>query len=112
MSLEWGPATQAAAKRLADAISASARNKAHRRLAERAAKGEFTDYSDAHTCPITTLYSMCRRLGLNDIADRLKNGDFDATPEESDEWARSSSGQSAFAKLSPAMRKSLGDPNA
>jgi hypothetical protein len=37
-------------------------------------------------------------------------GEFDATREESDEWARSPAGQEAAKHLSPEMRKALGLP--
>ncbi len=36
------------------------------------------------------------------------DGGFDATKEESDEWARSPSGQEAAKRLPPEMRKLLG----
>jgi hypothetical protein len=45
---------------------------------------------------------------LHSIADRLANGEFDASKEESDEWARSPSGQAIAAELSPEMREVIG----
>ena len=82
----------------------------HDKLAARAATGEFDDFADTHVCPITELHRLCRKYGLNELAERVANGEFDATKEESDEWAASPSGQAAFAMLSLDMRKALGDP--
>lgn len=103
-----GPATKATADRLAAAIREAATETRHHRLAERAATGEFADYGDAHACPITECHRLCRQFGLRSIADRLASGEFDASKEESDEWARSPSGQSIAAELSPEMRAVVG----
>lgn len=108
MSIQWGPATKAAAERQAAAIRAVATEARHHKLADRAAAGEFTDYADTHACPITELHRLCRQYGLHAIADRVANGDFDATKEESDEWAKSASGQGIAKELSPEMRDVLG----
>jgi hypothetical protein len=108
MSLDWGPATKAAAERQAAAIRAVATEARHQRLAERAEHGEFTDYADTHTCPITELHRLCRQYGLHGLADRVANGEFDATAEESDEWAKSPSGQEIAKGLSPEMRAVIG----
>lgn len=99
-----GPATKATADRLAAAIRSAATERRHHRLAERASTGEFADYSDAHACPITECHRLCRQYGLHDIAERLAAGEFDATKEEADEWARSPSGQEIAKELSPEMR--------
>lgn len=108
MSVQWGPATKAAAERQASAIRAVATEARHHKLADRAAAGEFTDYADTHACPITELHRLCRQYGLHAIAERVANGDFDATKEESDEWAKSASGQDIAKELSPEMRDVLG----
>lgn len=108
MAIEWGPATKATAERLANAIRDAATEPRHHRLADRAAKGEFSDYGDDHACPITECHRLCRQYGLHSIADRLADGEFDASMAESEEWARSQSGQSVAAELSPAMRELFG----
>lgn len=110
MALEWGPATRAAAERQAAAIREVATEPRHHKLAERAASGEFTDYYDAHECPITALFHLCRNYGLHTIAERVALGEFDGTHEESEEWAKSPSGQGIAAELSPGMRALLGLP--
>jgi hypothetical protein len=43
---------------------------------------------------ITILIKLCE-----DLRKRHASGDFDATTEESDEWAASAEGQSTLAKL-------------
>lgn len=58
-------------------------------LADRAATGEFDDYADVHVCGPTALYLELRAMGAFKFADRVARGEFDATPEESEEWARS-----------------------
>lgn len=103
-----GPATKATADRLATAIREVATEARHHKLADRAASGEFGDYADTHTCPITELHRLCRQWGLHSLADRVANGEFDASKDESDEWACSTSGQAAARELSPAMREVIG----
>jgi hypothetical protein len=77
-------------------------------FAKRAETGEFDDYADTYVCPITQLHSELIAAGFTKFAARVANGEFDATKEESDEWARSPSGQEAAKHLSPEMRKVLG----
>jgi hypothetical protein len=77
-------------------------------FAKRAETGEFDDYADTYTCPITQLHSELSAAGFTKFAARVANGEFDATKEESDEWARSPSGQDAARRLSPEMRKVIG----
>lgn len=108
MSIAWGPATKAAAERQAAAIREVATETRHHKLADRAASGEFTDYADTHACPITELHRLCRQFGLNALAGRVADGEFDATKDESDEWAKSSSGQEIARELSPDMRAVVG----
>lgn len=68
-------------------------------FAVRAATGEFDDYADTYVCPITQLYTELVKAGFIKFANRVAVGEFDATPEESDEWARSPEGQATFAHL-------------
>lgn len=77
-------------------------------FAKRAETGEFDDYADTYVCPITQLHAELTAAGFIKFASRVANGEFDATKEESDEWARSLSGQNAARQLSPEMRKVLG----
>jgi hypothetical protein len=57
-------------------------------LATRAETGEFDDYGDAHPCGPTALFHELMRLGFTRFAARVRDGEFDATLEESEEWAR------------------------
>lgn len=77
-------------------------------FAKRAETGEFDDYADTYACPITQLHNELVAAGFTKFAARVANGEFDATKEESDEWARSESGQAAAKMLSPEMRQALG----
>jgi hypothetical protein len=77
-------------------------------FAKRAETGEFDDYAETYVCPITQLFQELTAAGFSKFAARVANGEFDATKEESDEWARSPSGQAAAKDLSPEMRKVLG----
>lgn len=77
-------------------------------FAKRAETGEFDDFaipSDAaYACPILQLHGELTRAGFTKFAARVANGEFDATKEESDEWAMSPDGQETFKLLSPEMR--------
>lgn len=57
-------------------------------LAKRAETGEFDDYGDHHICGPTALHNVLRNNGLHDFAKRVASGEFDATLDESEEWAR------------------------
>lgn len=90
------------------AIASRANATKYEAFAVRAQTGEFDDYADTYVCPITQLYSELMAAGLTQFARRVVAGEFDATKEESDEWARSPSGQDAAKMLSPEIRKVLG----
>ncbi len=77
-------------------------------FAKRAETGEFDDYADTYVCPIMQLHGELMSAGFTKFAARVANGEFDATKEESDEWARSPSGQEAAKQLPPEMREVLG----
>lgn len=98
----------AAELRKIGAIASPANAKKYEAFAARAETGEFDDYADTYVCPITQLHSELIAAGFTKFATRVAAGEFDATKEESDEWARSPSGQEAAKQLSPGMRKVLG----
>ena len=98
-----------AAELRAVAAKASPDNAAkYEAFAKRAETGEFDDYADTYVCPITQLYTELSNAGFHKFATRVATGEFDATKEESDEWARSPSGQAAAQQLTPEMRQLLG----
>jgi hypothetical protein len=90
------------------AITSAGRAALYEEFAKRAETGEFDDYADTYACPITQLYTELSGAGFHKFASRVANGEFDATTEESDEWARSPSGQAAARELSPEMRRFFG----
>lgn len=57
-------------------------------LVIRAVGGAFHDYKSESATPIIDLVRECERRGLYRIARLAREGEFDATREESDEWAR------------------------
>lgn len=61
----------------------------YRALAARAETGEFDDYADVHVCGPTALFNLLRAHGLNKFAARVAAGEFDASIDESEAWARS-----------------------
>jgi hypothetical protein len=77
-------------------------------FARRAETGEFDDYADTYICPITQLHNELHTAGFHAFAQRVANGEFDATKEESDEWAASPAGQEALSQLTPALREAMG----
>jgi len=77
-------------------------------FAKRAETGEFDDFGSMYDCPITQLHSELTAAGFTKFAARVANGEFDATKEDSDEWARSPDGQAIAKELSPEMRRVLG----
>ena len=58
-------------------------------LADRAETGEFDDYGDVHMCGPTALHQELLAAGFTKFAARVASGEFDATIEESEAWARS-----------------------
>lgn len=68
-------------------------------LVARAEADFYHDFLSPIATPCMQLMADLRRLGLDDLAARHLNGDFDATKEESDEWAESPDGQAAFSAL-------------
>lgn len=98
----------AAELRKVAAIASTENAAKYEAFAKRAETGEFDDYADTYACPITQLYTELKAAGFDKFAGRVANGEFDATKEESDEWARSPSGQAIAKDLPPEMRKLLG----
>lgn len=58
-------------------------------LAEEAARGVYDDYESELTFPLMTLVHRLREQispAADQLIERVKDGDFDATSEEADEW--------------------------
>ncbi len=84
------------ADRLADALKEA---NAPITMVVRARQAYYDDYRSPLPMPINQLVADCRAAGLNDIAERAINGEFDGTKEESDAWAASEEGQATFREL-------------
>lgn len=69
-------------------------------LVARAEAGEFHDFDSQSATPIIDLVNICRTYGLHSIVSRAISGEFDATREESEAWARSPEGQETIRQLS------------
>lgn len=76
-------------------------------LAKRAETGEFDDYGTAHVCGPTALHSILCAHGQHKFAARVAAGEFDATDEESDEWANGPEGREAMKAFPPDVRAAL-----
>lgn len=60
----------------------------------------FHDYRSKSATPLIDLYRKCRQLGLHEVAENVKKGKYDATKEESDDWAKNTEeGREAEATL-------------
>lgn len=78
----------AAELRAVAAVSKPDRASLYEGLAGRAQTGEFDDYGDAHVCGPSALHAELIRIGADKFAHRVAQGEFDASPEESEAWAR------------------------
>lgn len=68
-------------------------------LVEKARASVFHDFKSESATPIVNLVLECEAAGLTEIANQARNGAFDATKLESDEWASSEDGQAAMKTL-------------
>lgn len=72
--------------------------------AKRAEEGWFNEYFGRFECPQLTLLHDLVIYGKHDLAERVRNGEFDAGPEEAEEWANSPEGRAVsgmVAQLDP-----------
>jgi len=79
------------------------------RLAQRADKGEFSDYTTPHIAPQHVLVAELERAirfklvdnlqGVADMKNAVIAGEYDSTPEESAAWGNSEDGKAALASL-------------
>jgi hypothetical protein len=93
------PTPMRTADKLAAAVRAVATDPRHEHLAARAAEGYYDDYESPLAAPIHALVTDARAVGLAEIAERAMRGEFDATAEEAEAWARSPEGQAAAVQL-------------
>ena len=69
------------------------------KMAERASWGRYDDFESVSATPSIDLVRALSLAGRTDLADRARQGEWDATPEEAEEWARSPEGQRTLADL-------------
>lgn len=55
-------------------------------LIRNAQNGMYDDFESSEVNPIMTLVQDCRCAGLEPIAQRAMNGEFDASNEEAEAW--------------------------
>jgi len=67
----------------------------------RATADHFHDFKSASATPIMDLVAACEAAGLHAVAERAKDGEFDADPSESVEWVRSRDGQATLTSSPP-----------
>ncbi len=82
--------------RLADALTLVG---APADMIQRAKEGYYDDFKSPLPMPLHQLVMDCHEHDLEDIAQRVIDGEFDSTKEESDAWAASPEGQQTFAEL-------------
>lgn len=88
---------------LAEALDAQG----FKQLAKRARKHEFHDFRSPHALPqheLVAELSEFQRQSAERLKMRVIEGEFDATKEESDEWAASPEGQAAMEALGASAR--------
>jgi len=91
-----------------DKLAAALREVGLDEMADKAATGYYHDYLSPLATPAITLVNDLAvaasrgdhfKVGIIALRKRVINGDFDATSEESDDWAASEDGQAAFRSL-------------
>lgn len=97
-----------------DKLAAALRDAGLEAMAAKAAEGYYHDFLSPLATPCLQLAEDLMLVGSDAaLAIRLRHldGEFDATKEESDEWAKSADGKAAFDQLSPSVRAVLGAPH-
>jgi hypothetical protein len=67
--------------------------------APQARGGFYDEFKSDLATPIVQLVQDARKAGVEGIAERAIDGEFDATPEEGDEWMMSPEGQELMQQL-------------
>jgi hypothetical protein len=73
-------------------------------MAAKAATGYYHDFLSPLDLPTVTLADDLAKAGAWALRQRVINGDFDASREESEEWAASPEGQETMAELTRGKR--------
>lgn len=89
-------------KAVEQAIGVDRGKKASKRqqaLLRRIGQDYYHDYFGVPAFSTLALVNALYSRGLGELVERVKQGEFDATPAEADEWARSPEGQAAYRAL-------------
>lgn len=91
-----------------DLLAEALRELGLQEMADRAATGWYHDFLSPLDAPCMTLVNDLavaagrypeHKGAIMALRQRVMNGDFDASPAESDDWAKSPEGRETFAKL-------------
>ena len=85
-----------------DLLASALRSIGCEEMALKAEVGYYDDFLSPLAMPITALLRDLDRLRTDEamaLRRRVMNGEFDATPEESEAWAKSPDGQQVLGKL-------------
>lgn len=89
------PLPASTAKLVSELVIAEASND----LLDNARNGLYHDFTSPLAFPISQLVADLDAAGLSTMARRARDGEYDATPAESDDWAASAEGQATFREL-------------
>lgn len=91
-----------------DVLAAALRDAGLQEMAERAAEGYYHDYLSPLVMPEKQLVSELTMIGTSaalSLCERVKQGDFDPSDDESDAWASSPAGQAAIQAFAKKFNK-------
>jgi hypothetical protein len=83
-------------EKLAEALSLAG---APKWMIDNANTGVYDDWKSPLDFPMRTLVFDAENMGLKDIAERAKNGEFDSQKWEADAWRNSPEGRATFAEF-------------
>lgn len=94
-------------EKLAQALEAAG---APKEMITKARGKHYDDFESDLMSPIRQLAADAVEHGLDSIALRAMNGDFDATKEEAEAWGKSAEGRETIAFFGKAMMQQKGNP--
>lgn len=68
-------------------------------MIKNAIDGYYDDYESNLPMPIMQLVIDCEQVGLKEIANKARNGDYDCTKEEADRWMNGKEGKNVLSEL-------------
>jgi hypothetical protein len=98
------PSTEVLVKDIEAEIEKRGSTKLRQILLQRAKEDEFHDFFSPHAMNMNLLLQDARACGFDVICEGVLEGKYDATKEESAEWAASPEGQSAFEEFLRSVR--------